>query len=116
VETNVFWFKNIPNTIGLIENDPDICLFRLTIFFLLRIIETTTDKYLSHVKGLNAEVIQFEVLEPFEKTVTLPELFRPELFLTKILKNLLILGYLIKKLLFLNLCVEVVGLYVLIKI
>jgi hypothetical protein len=91
-------------------------LFRLTTFFLLRIIDTTTDKYLSHKNGLNTETMELLVRTPLEKTVILPELFRPELFLTKILKNLFILGYLIRKLLFLNLCVEVVGLYVVIKI
>lgn len=52
---------------------------------------------------------------PFDKIVIRPELFLPELFFKKILKNFLTLKYFIKKLLFLNRCDGVVGLWILIK-
>ena len=53
---------------------------------------------------------------PFEKTVTWPWLFRPALFLKKNLKKRFTFLNLIKNVLFVNLCVVVVGLCNLVKI
>ena len=116
LDENIFWFKYIPNVNGFIENEPVTCLFKLTSFFLFLIMETTTDKYLSHKNGLNSGIVVVVFLTPFEKTVIRPELFLPDLFFKKVLKILLILINLIKNILFLNLCVDDVGLCTLIKI
>ncbi len=83
---------------------------------MLRIIDTITDKYLSHSRGLHNTIVEAFFLTPFEKTVIPPELHLPALFFKKILKNLLTLVCFNRKVLFLNLCVDVIGLYVLIKI
>lgn len=78
--------------------------------------DTITDKYLSHNKGLHNVIVEAFFLIPFEKIVIPPELPLPALFFKKILKNLLTLVCFSRKILFLNLCVDVIGLYVLIKI
>lgn len=54
--------------------------------------------------------------KPFEKTVIAPILFLPALFLLKNLKNFLIFLNFNKNVVFLNLCVDVVGLHTLVKI
>ena len=93
-----------------------MCLFKINNFFLLRKIDTTTDKYLSHKRGLIIGIVVLFFLNPLEKTVIFPFEFLPELFMEGFLKNRINLANFIKNVLFLNLSVGVVGLCILVKI
>ena len=116
LDVNVFWFKKLPKINGFIENDPVKCLFMVISFFLFLCIATITDKYLSQTNGLIIGTVLIFFFIPLDKIVIRPELFLPALFFKKILKNFFFFRKFIKKLLFLNLWVDVVGLWVLVKI
>jgi hypothetical protein len=74
------------------------------------------DKRLSHNDGVVIVMVLYFFFNPFENTVTRPRLFLPALFLKKILKNFFILVNFNKKVVFLNRCVGVIGLCILVKI
>lgn len=71
---------------------------------------------MSHTIGLNETTDVVFFFKPFEKTVIVPVLFLPALFLIKNLKIFLKFLNFNKNVVFLNLCVDVVGLHILVKI
>jgi hypothetical protein len=115
-EAKSLWFINIPDIKGFTENDPDICLFIVKIFFLFLKNDIATNNFLSQVRGYLHGIELYFFLTPFENTVTLPVLLRPDLFLKKNLKNLFGFTNFNRKDDFLNRCVGVVGLCTLVKI
>ena len=106
----------MPETKGLIENDPVMCLVIESNFFLFLTIALTTDKRLSHKDGVVIAIVLYFFFIPLENTVTQPKLFLPALFFKKILKNFFTLVYFNKNVVFLNRCVGVIALCTLVKI
>jgi hypothetical protein len=78
--------------------------------------ETTVINLLSQQIGYVAGIVFIFFLKPFENIVICPLLLRPAQFLKKNLKNLFGFENFNKKVDFLNRCVDVVGLWILIKI
>ena len=78
--------------------------------------DVTINNFLSHVRGCFCGIELYFFFIPFENTVIVPVLFRPDLFLKKNLKNLLGFTNFNKKDDFLNRCVGVVGLCIRVKI
>ena len=101
LEANRYCPISIPSIYGCKESDPQICLFRQNNFFFDLIIEVVTYSLLSHWEVV-ARSTFFLVVDPFEKTVILPWLFLPALFLIKNLKNFFKIPNLSKKIVFLN--------------
>lgn len=85
-EAKSFWPRCIPNVSGLIENDPVTCLFTDIIFFLFLKNDKTVNNLLSHIWGYFWGMELILRFDPLEKTVILPILFLPALFLKKNLK------------------------------
>ena len=116
LDENVFWPNCIPKIEGFMENELEICLLNISIFFLFRKKETIVDNLLSHKVGYLCGIELYFFFKPFEKTVIRPKLFLPALFFKKTLKNLFGLENFIKKVDFLNLCEGVTGLCIFVKI
>ena len=106
----------MPKTQGFTEKEPEICLFKQSIFFLFLKKETAVINLLSQVINFLSGMELLFFFNPLEKTVIQPKLFLPALFFRKILKNLFGLKNFNKNVDFLNLCVGVVGLWIFVKI
>jgi hypothetical protein len=101
---------------GFIKKDPLGYLLSDTNFFLLRRIETNVDRLLLSVNFLRDINVFTFLFVPLLKTVIVPLLFLPALFLCKILKHFNVFANFKKKMPFLCLCVLVVDVKSFIKI
>lgn len=115
-EEKTNWPINNPDTKGLTEKEPVLCLISDINLFLFLIILTDTDNFLSQTQGCKHGTEFCFFLNPLEYTVMRPVLFLPELFFKKVLNNLFIFKNLTRNSVFLNLWVWVIGLIVLVKI
>lgn len=57
LDVKVFCPIDIPDTKGFIENEPVMCLFNVSNFFLFLNIDVTTVKFLSHLDGQTSGVM-----------------------------------------------------------
>jgi hypothetical protein len=110
------WPSEDPCMYGFMKKDPLGYLLSDANFFLLRRIETNIDKLLLSVNFLRDVSVFTFFFVPLLKTVIVPLLFLPALFLCKILKYFNVFANFKKKMLFLCLCVLVVGVKSFIKI